>query len=63
MEKSIPIWIMCLLAMGVMMLMHHPIVRPLEVSFGPVDEANATFDMPEQSVSFTGFAARRLSSL
>lgn len=57
MEKQYPVWIMVLLAMGVMMLMFHPIQRPLEGSINPVDEAmqSLSFDAPVFAL-FPGFA-------
>lgn len=56
MEKLYPVWILVLLAMGVMMLMHHPIQRPFQGSINTVDEAMQSFE-PKVSALSTGLFA------
>ena len=57
MEKTVPVWILVLLSLGVMFLIDLPIQRTLEVSINPVDEAmqSLSFDAPVFALS-PGFA-------
>lgn len=57
MEKNLPIWVMVILALGVMFLFDLPILRPLEASIKPVDDAVSYSKFTESTfVLSPGFA-------